>query len=78
MDFTYLEQVIETYDYYIISFVILIMLDSTHVNELNAWANVLQALGQGGHDCAHENQVVLRQITVIVEKRLKSLAAKAE
>ena len=54
------------------------MLDTTEVNEVNAWANVLQALGQDGHDNAYENQVVLREITVIVKKRLESLASKSE
>ena len=78
MDFTCLERVIETYDYYMISFVILIMLDATSVDEVNAWANVLQALGQVGHDNAYENQKVLREITIIVKEQLKLLASKSE
>ena len=50
------------------------MLDQPEIDEINAWANVLQALGEAGHDRAYENQEVLREITVIVKKQLELLS----
>lgn len=49
------------------------MLDAEDIDEINAWANVLQALGQEGHDSASVNQEVLREITVIVKERLEAI-----
>ena len=37
------------------------------VEEINAWANVLSALGQGGHESSNANYIVLKEITVIVK-----------
>jgi len=51
----------------------MIMLANGEIDEINAWANVLQALGKEGHDKAHVNQEVLREITALVKKRLESI-----
>lgn len=50
------------------------MLDAGEIDEINAWANILQALGQEGHDKASVNQEVLREITIIVKKQLELLS----
>ena len=46
-------------------------------NEINAWANVLQALGQNGHNNRKEvNDSVLREITALVKEELERLSKK--
>lgn len=50
------------------------MLDGNEILEINAWANVLQALGQEGHNSANVNLNVLREITIIVKERLELLS----
>jgi len=54
------------------------MLDGNEILEINAWAKVLEALGQSGHDKAHANQEILREITVIAKKRLELLSKSDE
>ncbi len=52
------------------------MLNEMKTNEINAWANVLQALGQNGHEKASVNELVLREITVLVKEELENLSKK--
>lgn len=46
------------------------MLNNAEIGEINAWANVLQAVGQEGHDSSNANQKVLKEITLIVKEQL--------
>lgn len=49
------------------------MKNPAEINEINAWANILLALGQEGHDNTSGNQQVLREITKLVKEELESL-----
>lgn len=49
-------------------------MNTVDVSEINAWANVLSALGQNGHNAATVNQSVLRELTVLVKKRLEKIS----
>lgn len=51
----------------------IMVLNEFEVKEIDAWANILQALGQPGHDRANDNQLVLREITKLVKERLEAI-----
>jgi hypothetical protein len=48
-------------------------LEQGEIDEINAWANVLQAVGQSGHKREHANGVVLSEITKLVKERLEAI-----
>ena len=50
------------------------MNNQIEIDAINAWANILQALGQPGHDADSANKEVLREITTLVKNQLKLLA----